>query len=131
MTLLLFIITIFYFLIFLVYRKSIKEMTEVIQEDSSKVNSLLVESISSYETIKGLSLETRFKNKINKQYLYTINDNLSLTRIIYNQELLKDLVEGIIILFITYIGVTYIMDKSLSIGELITYNTLLFYLLYQ
>jgi len=129
MTLLLFIITIFYFLIFSIYKKSIKEMTEIIQEDSSKVNSLLIESISSYETIKGLNLENRFKNKINKQYLYAINDNLSLTKIIYTQELLKDLVEGIVILFITYLGTTYIMDKSLSIGELITYNTLLFYFL--
>ena len=66
---------------------------------------------------------------INHQYLHAINGNLSLTRIIYISELLKDLIEGIVILFIIYLGTTYIMDKSLTIGSLITYNTLLFYFL--
>jgi len=127
MTMCLFIITIFYFIIFIVYKSSTKELTNTIQEDSDKINSLLVESISSYETIKGLNLETNFKNKINKQYLNTINDNLILTRLINTQELLKDLFEGIVIIFIVYLGSSYIMDKSLSIGSLITYNTLLFY----
>ena len=127
MTLCLFIIIIFYLIIFLLYKSNIKYLTNTIQEDSDKVNSLLVESISSYETIKGLNLEQKFKNKINKQYLNTIDDNLTLTRLINNQELLKDLIEGIVIIFIIYLGTTYIMDKSLTIGSLITYNTLLFY----
>ena len=61
MTIILLIITIIYLLIFLAYRSSIKTTTNVIQEDNAKVNSLLVESISSYETIKGLNLETLFK----------------------------------------------------------------------
>lgn len=127
MTIILFIIIIIYFLIFLVYKNTIKEVTNSIQEDSAKVNSLLVESISSYETIKGLNLENRFKNKINKQYLNTINNNLELTKIINNEDLIKDLIEGITILFIIYLGITYTMDKSLTIGSLITYNSLLYY----
>ena len=68
MTILLFIVIIFYFLIFLISKKYIKDMTNEIQENNAKVNSLLVESISSYETIKGLNLEERFKNKINLKY---------------------------------------------------------------
>ena len=127
MTIILFIIIIIYFLVFLAYKNTIKEVTNSIQEDSAKVNSLLVESINSYETIKGLNLENKFKNKINKQYLKFINNNLELTRIINNEDLIKDLVEGITILFIIYIGITYTMDKSLTIGSLITYNSLLYY----
>lgn len=127
MTIILFIIIIIYFLIFLVYKNTIKEVTNSIQEDSAKVNSLLVESISSYETIKGLNLENKFKNKINKQYLKTINNNLELTKIINNEDLIKDLIEGIVILFIMYLGITYVMDKSLTVGSLITYNSLLYY----
>ncbi len=127
MTSLLFIVIIFYFLIFLIYKKHIKNMTNNIQENSAKVNSLLVESISGYETIKGLNLESRFKNKINLKYLDAINSNLDLTRTTYNIELLKDLVEGIIILFVIYLGIGNVMDKSMSIGSLITYNTLLYY----
>ena len=127
MTSLLFIVIIFYFLIFLIYKKHIKNMTNNIQENSAKVNSLLVESISSYETIKGLNLEERFKNKINFKYLDAINSNLDLTKTMYTIELLKDLTEGIIILFVIYLGINNVMDKSMSIGSLITYNTLLYY----
>ena len=127
MTTILFIIIIFYFLVFLAYRNTIKAVTNNIQEENAKVNSLLVESISSYETIKGLNLENNFKNKINKQYLKVINSNLSLTKIINTEDMLKDLIEGITILFVIYLGITYTMDKSLTIGSVITYNSLLYY----
>lgn len=127
MTFMLFIIIILYFLIFFTYRSIIKTKTNTIQENNAKVNSLLVESINSYETIKGLNLEKIFQNKINKQYLNTINDNLEFTKIINSENLIKDLLEGIIILFVTYLGITNVMDKSLTIGSLITYDSLLYY----
>ena len=127
MTIYLFVIIISYFLIFYAYKNTIKSETNSIQENNAKVNSLLVESISSYETIKGLNLENKFKKKINKQYLNTINDNIKLEKTIYSENLLKDLLEGVIILFIIYLGINKIMDKSITIGSLITYNSLLYY----
>ena len=129
MTLVLFIIIIIYLSIFLSYKGIVKDTTNSIQEYSSKVNSLLVESISGYETIKGLNLEDKFKNKINECYLNTINSNMSLTRITNTENLLKDIFEGTVILLIIYLGITYVMDKSLSVGSLVTYNTLIFYYL--
>lgn len=127
MTLILFIITILYFLIFLIYKNSIKTMTNNLQESNAKVNSLLVESISSYETIKGLSLESKFKNKINRSYLKFISSNLTIEKLSNQEAFLKDLFEGILLLFTIYLGAKSIMDKSLTIGSLITYNTLLYY----
>ena len=129
MTLLLLLIAVIYLLIFLSYKNSIKEKTSIIQEDNAKVNSLLVESISSYETVKGLNLERLFKKKIYRKYLYTINDHISLSRLSNSEELIKDIFEGIIILFIIYIGSASIMDGTLTIGSLLTYNTLLYYYL--
>ena len=121
------IIIIIYFLIFIMYKSSIKNMTNIIQEDNAKINSLLVESISSYETIKGLNLEKIFQKKINKLYLNNINNNLSFSKIAHAEEMLKDLFEGIIILFVIYTGATQIMDNTMSIGSLITFNSLLYY----
>ena len=129
MSLYLIIITIIYFIIFIIFKQSTKDMTNIVQEDNSKINSLLVESISSYETIKGLNLEKSFQNKINKLYLNSINNNLNFTKIINSQELFLDLFEGIILLFIIYLGSTFIMDKSLTIGSLITFNSLVYYFL--
>ena len=127
MSIYLIIIIILYIIIFLIFRPTIKNMTNINQEDNAKINSLLVESISSYETIKGLNLENIFQNKINKLYLNNISNTLSLSKTINIQELFNDLFEGIILLFSIYIGSTYIMDKSFTIGSLITYNSLVYY----
>lgn len=129
MTMYLVIVVIIYLILFKVFKNSIKQMTNKIQEDSAIVNSSLVETISGYDTVKGLNLENTFKNKINKQYLNMINDNLIMSRINNYQEFLRDLFEGIIVLLIMYLGATYIMDKSLSIGSLITYNSIIYYFL--
>jgi len=121
------IIIVLYLVIFFIYRQSIKNMTNIIQEDNSQINSLLVESISSYETIKGLSLEKNFQNKINKLYLKNINNNLNFTKMTNTEAFFKDLFEGIILLFIIYIGGSFIMDKTMTIGSLIIFNSLLYY----
>lgn len=122
-------VVIIYLILFRVFKNSIKQMTNKIQEDSATVNSSLVETISGYDTVKGLNLENAFKNKINKQYLNMINDNLIMSRINNYQEFLRDLFEGIIVLLVMYLGATYIMDKSLTIGSLITYNSIIYYFL--
>lgn len=127
MTLCLFIIVIIYFVMFLVFRPSINNMTDIIQEDNSKFNSLLVESINNYSTVKGLSLESYFCKKINKLYFNSARDNLYFSRNINTYETLTSLFEKLIILFISCLGVSYIMDKSFTIGSLITFNTLLYY----
>ena len=129
MTVYLIFVVIIYLILFRVFRNSIKQMTNKIQEDSATVNSSLVETIIGYDTVKGLNLENAFKNKINKQYLNMINDNLIMSRINNYQEFLRDLFEGIIVLLVMYLGATYIMDKSLTIGSLITYNSIIYYFL--
>lgn len=127
MTIILLLITILYLFIFLIYKSSIKNLTFTIQENNSQVNSLLVETISSYETIKGLSLENNFQNKINSFYLKYINSHLSFQKISYQEEFLKNFFEGILLLFCIYLGTKDIMNKSLTIGSFITYNSLLYY----
>lgn len=129
MTFMLFIITIIYYLIFISYKKIIEKYTEKIQISSALTNSLLTESISSYETIKGLSLEESFIKKINKKYETTISNNLLLNKNINLENLLKSLFEGIIIIFILYRGFTSVINNTLSLGSLITYNTLILYFL--
>ena len=129
MTFYLLIITILYLLIFLVLKEPIKNITRDIQTKSGNVNSLLVESINGYNSIKGLNLEDTFKKKINKKYYEYINSNAILTKTVYSSEFVENILEGIIIIYIIYLGVSKVMDKSLSIGSLITYNTLLYYYL--
>jgi len=129
MTLLLLGIIIIYILIFLIFRPIIKNMTNINQEDNAKINSLLVETISGYETVKGLNLENIFNNKINKLYLKTINNNFNFMKILNEQESIKNFQENVIILIIICLGINYVMDKSMTLGALITFNTLLYYVI--
>lgn len=128
MTLMLLIITIIYYLIFISYKKIIEKTTESIQISSASTNSLLTETITSYETIKGLSLEEAFIKKNINRYETTVNNNLLLNKKLNQENLLKNIFEGIII-FILYQGFTSVINNNLSLGSLITYNTLIFYYL--
>lgn len=123
----LFIILLIYLIVFLIFRPSIKNMTNISQEDNGKINSILVESISSYETIKGLNLEKYFQKRINNLYLTSINNNINFSKIYNIKELINDLFEGIIILFIIYIGSGYVVDNIITVGSLITFNSLIYY----
>lgn len=127
MSLCLIIILIMYLIVFLVFRPSIKNMTNIGQEDNAKINSLLVESISSYDTIKGLNLEQYFQKKINNLYLTSINNNINFSKIFNIKELFNDLFEGIIILVIIYIGSGYVVEGIITVGSLITFNSLIYY----
>ena len=127
MTIILFIIIIIYFLTFILYKSKEETITNNLQESNAKVNSLLTESIIGYETIKGLHLENTFINKINVKYQNLINNHRLLSLIIINENLVKELTEGIIILYVTFFGITYILNETLTLGNLITYNTLLMY----
>ena len=129
MTLLLLLITIIYGLVFLSTKDIIKSITNNIQNENAKVNSLLVESINSYETIKGLNLEAYFKKKNSLQYLDMINNNMILNKIVYSTEFIKDIFQGIIVILIIYLGVKYVMTDSITLGSLITYNSLLYFYL--
>ena len=129
MTFILLIITIIYFLIFISYKKVIEKTTRDIQMSSALFNSFLVESISSYGTIKGLSLEESFINKNNKLFTKNILNNQLLNKYHNQENFLKDLFEGIIILSILYKGIILIINNQISLGYLVTYNTLIYYFL--
>lgn len=129
MTSYLFIISILYYLIFLLFKNDIRVMTNDIQTKSGNVNSLLVESIGGFNSIKNLNLQANFKKKINKKYLGFINSNLVLTKTLYKNAFFQSICEGLFIIYIIYLGVVAVMDKELSIGSLITYNTLIYYYL--
>ena len=123
------IIIAIYFLVFVIYKKNIKEMTNEIQEENAKTNSLLLESIDSYETIKGLNIENNIIAKLQSQYTKKIQKRNTLLQIINDNTFLKDLIENIGLLMIIKIASSMIMDGLMSVGTLITYYTLLFYLI--
>lgn len=110
-----------YLLIFNVFKYSIKKMTNLVQEDSARTTSMLVESISGYETIKGLNYEKEFNYKLNKLYLKLLEHNLVFDSMLNIQGFLKELIESIINPLILYAGSIMILNNDLNIGMLVAF----------
>jgi ATP-binding cassette subfamily B protein len=74
-------------------------------------------------------METYFKDKIANNYLEVTNNNLLLSKKVNTSELLKNIFENIMLVLIIYLGIKNVMDKSMTIGSLVTYNSIIYYFL--
>ena len=113
-----------YLLIFNAFKYNTKKMTNLVQEESAKTTSVLVESIAGYETIKGLNYEKEFNNKLDKLYLKLLQHTLSFDSILNIQGFLKELIDSIINPLMIYAGSIMILNNSLNIGMLVAFISL-------
>ena len=56
------ILSLIYILIIIVFNYPIKKYTKILQEDSSCVNSYIVETISAFESVKGMNIEDNLRD---------------------------------------------------------------------
>ena len=123
------LIIIIYIVILYIFRPIIKKLTNDTQENSASVNSYLVETISGFETIKGLNIEHNVISKMKSKYIEALNSVLYFDKISNLELFLKDLFSSIGLILIYYYGTKEVMNNSLTIGNLITFNSLLIYFL--
>lgn len=123
------IIGMLYLIVFIIFKSITKKMIAINQENNAKLNSLMIESISGFETIKGLNLEREFSYKVENEYMKMLDGVVYLNRISNMEMFVKDLAEGIGLVLITYVGCNLIGLGELTIGGLITFNSLIIYFL--
>ena len=117
------ILNLLYFMIIVIFNKMIKYNNVLKQENSSIINNFIVESVNSFETIKGLNIEDNMIFKFSKIYSKSLNDlyySEKINNIIF---VLKEFITDIGILFVDFISFKFILDNSLTIGN---YMTILF-----
>ena len=123
------IILTLYVLILFIYNKKINFQIDKVLKTKAGVNSFMVESISGFETVKGLSIENKMKEEFNYKYDHFIKSNKILNNLTNNQMFLKDFInlsgQASLIIF----GVILIKSNSLTLSELITYNVLVSFFL--
>ena len=123
-SLIMIILLIFSYLLFNpVYKKLIINL----HNKSADVNSYMVENISGFETIKGLSIENNIIDSFQKKYYKLCNNSLKLENTYNLHSALKNLINDIGILIIIFIGSVLSLDGKLSIGNLVAFSTLLGY----
>lgn len=118
-----------YGVVVLINSRIIKKIIRKNCQDSSNVNNFIVESLSSFETIKNLSLQRYvYKRFVEKYDEYSSNLKYLIQRI-NKEDIFKNIFLSIGNLLVIYIGVNKINNNYLSLSSLITYISLSNYLI--
>ena len=120
---------ILYTFVILITNQNIKDKVKDSIYNSSLVNNYLVESLSSFETIKNLSIQSYISNKFNTKYDNYSDINGVLVKKINKEVFFKNIILGIGNLIVIYLGINLIKDKLLTITSLIAYISLSDYLI--
>ncbi len=123
------ILLILYTLNLFIFKPFFEKYIDNIQNQKALVTSYMVESISGYETIKGLSIEAKTIKFFNKKYINLITNVQKLDEIYNLQYLIKEIINNVGFITIIFIGSLLVIEKTISIGDLLTFNALLTYFL--
>lgn len=123
------LIVLLYFLIIKIFSIPISDSINESYKKSSNVNLQLVESIEAVDSIKGLSIENEIINKFNDIYSSYTNTNIKFLNIFNIENLLNNLVNGLGIHIILFIGASMALKGNLTVASLITFNSLIVYFL--
>lgn len=118
------IITMVYLFVILIFNKFVKTLVNVNQVNNAKINSFLTETINGFESIKGLNLEEKTKEKFEKLYVDCLYDNYTYEQVSNCENLIKELIGSITNIFIIFLGVKAILNGEFELSSLITFNFL-------
>ena len=118
-----------YILLTFAFNKYIHNSISESIKNHSIVNNYLVESLSSFETIKNLSIQDYVVGNFNKKYDNYCNVNNNLLKIINIENMIKNLLLSLMNLIIIYKSFMLIKNGEINITSLITYISVLNYLI--
>lgn len=124
------IIDIIYFFIIIIFNKTVRRTTVLNQENNAHINNLIVESVSQFETVKGLNIEDNIILKFSKLYSKSLNSLYYSEKINNIILLLKEFITDIGMLIVNFMTIKLIMEGTLSIGDYMTITFLSSYLIY-
>jgi len=122
-------IVVVYFLIIKLFSILLRYNILENKKSISSVNNFLIESIESVTSVKALNVENEKTIMMEDNYQKYLNKSYRLNQILNFQNLLKNMVDGGGLILILFIGSLLVLKDKMTIGELITYNTLIVYFL--
>ena len=122
-------ILVIYFIIIILFRRSFSDYIKKIQVKKGEATSFMVESISGFETIKGIHIEKNVENKFEKKYVKLLSTVFKYQSLYFIQNLFKEFVDNIGFILITLVGCYLVADDIINLGNLLTFSTLLIYFL--
>lgn len=119
----------FYIISTLLSRNSIMKATQITMENTSKLNSLLIQTIGAAESIKSYNLERTIETEIKFSYSKLLNSIFKMNITQFYPTTFNLISSKVGVLVIMWIGSLEVMNKNITLGELIVFETLLSYFL--
>ena len=116
-----------YAVIIIAFMKPFEKMNRDTMEANATLSSSVIEDINGIETIKSLASEKTRYQKIDREFVDYLKRSFTYSRAESQQKALKKLAQLFLNVCILWMGANLVMDGKMSLGQLITYNTLLYY----
>ncbi|MBC1795443.1 peptide cleavage/export ABC transporter [Listeria booriae] len=116
-----------YVLIIFAFMKPFEKMNNDVMQANAVMSSSIIEDINGIETIKSLVSEDIRYQKIDREFVDYLDKSFNYARAEAIQSALKQGAQLILNVIILWFGAILVMNGKISIGQLITYNTLLTY----
>lgn len=119
-------IPIYTFIIFS-FMKPFEKMNHDVMQSNSMVSSAIIEDINGIETIKSLTSEENRYQNIDSEFVDYLEKSFKLSKYSILQTSLKQGAKLVLNILILWFGAQLVISGKISIGQLITFNTLLSY----
>lgn len=123
------IMVVLYLIIVLTFNKWYEQLNRKQMEDNSQLTSYLVESLNGIQTVKAYNAERKANRETEIKFVKLLKSIFDLSWVSNLQSSLKifvELVGGVVIL---WVGSVCVIKGQITIGQLITFNSLLVYFL--
>lgn len=123
------IVVLLYGVIVITFNNHYKRLNERTMEDNAQLTSYLVESLNGMQTIKAYNAERKADRETEKRFVKLLRSIFNLSWVGNIQTSLKgatELIGGVVIL---WVGAVSVIHGEITIGQLITFNSLLAYFL--
>ena len=116
-----------YVLIIYLFLKPFEKMNHDVMQANSMVSSAIIEDINGIETIKSLTSEEHRYANIDGEFVDYLEKSFKLSKYGILQTSLKQATQLILNVVMLWVGAGLVMAGKMSIGQMITFNTLLSY----
>lgn len=124
-----FIIVILYAIIVFSFNKSIRDINRKQMENNAQLTSYLVESLNGVETVKAFNAERKANLDTEKKFVKLLNSVFKGGWLNNLQSTLTGAVASVGGVVIIWVGASFVIKGSMSLGQLLTFNALLAYFL--
>lgn len=115
--------------IYLLFHKKLYNSIKAVKKEKETVNSYMIETITGFETIKGLNLERKFVSNFKHRYEKYLEKKDGLNKI-YNKSIIsKEFVNNLGFTSLIFTGLILVKQNIITFGDLIIYTSFLSYFL--